>query len=163
MRNNLLLDKLLSMKFGHKTRVFTLFSLLIGSQFSPGIAQASVASFDQGYLLVKSELIKVEFALSKEEQTAGLSNRNLQTNNSFMVFVYNQPQRVSFWMKDTKKDLSIAFINADNRIIQIENLKAKSLKILNSKSSEVKYAFEVPRGFFSLNDIKIGDEVMIFK
>ena len=151
------------MKFGYKTRVFTLISLLIGSQLSASIAQASVTTFDQGYLLVKSELIKVEFAQSKEEQTLGLSNRNLQTNNSFMVFIYNQPQRVSFWMKDTKKDLSIAFINADNRIIQIENLKAKSLKILNSKSSEVKYAFEVPRGFFSLNDIKIGDEVIIFK
>jgi uncharacterized membrane protein (UPF0127 family) len=151
------------MKFGYKTRVFTLISLLIGSQLSASIAQASVTTFDQGYLLVKSELIKVEFAQSKEEQTLGLSNRNLQTNNSFMVFVYNQPQRVSFWMKDTKKDLSIAFINADNRIIQIENLKAKSLKILNSKSSEVKYAFEVPRGFFSLNDVKIGDEVIIFK
>ena len=151
------------MKFEYKTPMFALISLLISIQLSGDLAHASVTTFDQGYLLVKSELIKVEFAQSKEEQTAGLSNRNLQTNNSFMVFVYNQPQRVSFWMKDTKKDLSIAFINADNRIIQIENLKAKSLKILNSKSSEVKYAFEVPKGFFSLNDIKIGDEVMIFK
>jgi len=151
------------MKFEHKTCAFALISLLISLQLSMGVAQAGVTTFNQGYLLVRSELIKVEFAQSKEEQTAGLSNRNLQTNNSFMVFIYNQPQRVSFWMKDTKKDLSIAFINADNRIIQIENLKAKSLKILNSKSSEVKYAFEVPKGFFSLNDIKIGDEVMIFK
>jgi len=151
------------MKFEHKTCAFALISLLISLQLSMGVAQAGVTTFNQGYLLVRSELIKVEFAQSKEEQTAGLSNRNLQTNNSFMVFVYDQPQRVSFWMKDTKKDLSIAFINADNRIMQIENLKAKSLKILNSKSSEVKYAFEVPKGFFSLNDIKIGDEVMIFK
>jgi uncharacterized membrane protein (UPF0127 family) len=151
------------MKFEHKTRAFALISLLISLQLSMGVAQAGVTTFNQGYLLVRSELIKVEFAQSKEEQTLGLSNRNLQTNNSFMVFVYNQPQRVSFWMKDTKKDLSIAFINADNRIIQIENLKAKSLKILNSKSSEVKYAFEVPKGFFGLNDIKIGDEVIVFK
>jgi uncharacterized membrane protein (UPF0127 family) len=151
------------MKFEYKTPVFALISLLISIQLSGDRAHASVTSFDQGYLLVRAELIKVEFAQSKEEQTAGLSNRNLQTNNSFMVFIYNQPQRVSFWMKDTKKDLSIAFINENNRIIQIENLKAKSLKILNSKSSEVKYAFEVPRGFFSLNDVKIGDEVMIFK
>ena len=80
-----------------------------------------------------------------------------------MLFVYNQPQRVSFWMKDTKKDLSIAFIGSNNRIIQIENLKARSLKILNSKSSEVKYAFEVPKGFFGLHDIKVGDEVVVFK
>jgi uncharacterized membrane protein (UPF0127 family) len=151
------------MKFEHKTRVFALISLLISLQLSMGIAQAGVTSFDQGYLLVKSELIKVEFAQSKEEQTVGLSNRNLQTNNSFMLFVYNQPQRLSFWMKDTKKDLSIAFIDSNNRIIQIENLKARSLRILDSKSSEVKYAFEVPKGFFSLHDIKIGDEVVVFK
>ena len=153
----------MSMKFEHKTRVFALISLLISLQLSMGIAQAGVTSFDQGYLLIKSELIKVEFAQSKEEQTVGLSNRNLQTNNSFMLFVYNQPQRLSFWMKDTKKDLSIAFIDSNNRIIQIENLKARSLRILDSKSSEVKYAFEVPKGFFSLHDIKIGDEVVVFK
>ena len=153
----------MSMKFEHKTRVFALISLLIGLQLSMGIAQAGVTSFDQGYLLVKSELIKVEFAQSKEEQTVGLSNRNLQTNNSFMLFVYNQPQRVSFWMKDTKKDLSIAFIGSNNQIIQIENLKARSLRILDSKSSEVKYAFEVPKGFFGLHDIKVGDEVVVFK
>ena len=153
----------MSMKFEHKTRVFAVISLLISLQLSMGIAQAGVTSFDQGYLLVKSELIKVEFAQSKEEQTAGLSNRKLQTNNSFMLFVYNQPQRLSFWMKDTKKDLSIAFIDSNNRIIQIENLKARSLRILDSKSSEVKYAFEVPKGFFSLHDIKIGDEVVVFK
>jgi uncharacterized membrane protein (UPF0127 family) len=151
------------MKFEHKTRVFALISLLISLQLSMGIAQAGVTSFDQGYLLVKSELIKVEFAQSKEEQTVGLSNRNLQTNNSFMLFVYNQPQRLSFWMKDTKKDLSIAFIDSNNQIIQIENLKARSLRILDSKSSEVKYAFEVPKGFFGLHDIKIGDEVVVFK
>ena len=153
----------MSMKFEHKTRVFALISLLISLQLSMGIAQAGVTSFDQGYLLVKSELIKVEFAQSKEEQTVGLSNRNLQTNNSFMLFVYNQPQRLSFWMKDTKKDLSIAFIDSNNQIIQIENLKARSLRILDSKSSEVKYAFEVPKGFFGLHDIKIGDEVVVFK
>jgi uncharacterized membrane protein (UPF0127 family) len=151
------------MKFEHKTPVFAFISLFISTQLNFGIAQASVTTFDQGYLLVKSELIKVEFAQSKEEQTLGLSNRNLQTNNSFMVFVYNQPQRVSFWMKDTKKDLSIAFIGSNNRIIQIANLKAQSLKILNSKSSEVKYAFEVPKGFFGLHDIKVGDEVVVFK
>ena len=80
-----------------------------------------------------------------------------------MLFIYDQPQQVSFWMKDTRKDLSIAFINANNQIIQTENLKARSFKIVKSKSSEVKYALEVPKGFFSAHGIKIGDEVLIFK
>ena len=80
-----------------------------------------------------------------------------------MLFIYDQPQQVSFWMKDTRKDLSIAFINVNNQIIQTENLKARSLKIVKSKSTQVKYAFEAPKGFFSVNNIKIGDGVLIFK
>jgi uncharacterized membrane protein (UPF0127 family) len=151
------------MKFKHKTPVFSLISLLISIQFSGEIAHSSVSSFDQGYLQIKGELIRVEFAQTKEEQTTGLSNRDLNANNSFMLFTFNQPQRASFWMKNTKKDLSIAFINNDNKIIQIENLKAKSLKILNSKSSQVKYAFEAPKGYFGLHKIKIGDEVVVLK
>jgi uncharacterized membrane protein (UPF0127 family) len=151
------------MKFNVKTQVVALISLLISTQLSGGIARASVTSFEQGYLLVGTELIMVEFAQTKDEQTAGLSNRALHANNSFMLFIYDQPQQVSFWMKDTRKDLSIAFINVNNQIIQTENLKARSLKIVRSKSSQVKYAFEAPKGFFSVNDIKIGDEVLIFK
>ena len=105
----------------------------------------------------------VEFAQTKDEQRTGLSNRALNASNSFMVFIYDQPQQVSFWMKNTRKDLSIAFVDAGNKIIQIENLKAKSLKIVKSKSSQIKYAFEVPKGYFAVNNIKIGDELVIFK
>ena len=151
------------MKFNNKTQVFALISLLISTQLSGGVARASVTSFEQGYFLVGRELIMVEFAQTKDEQTTGLSNRSLHASNSFMLFIYDQPQQVSFWMKDTRKDLSIAFINDNNQIIQTENLKARSLKIVKSKSSQVKYAFEAPKGFFNVNNIKIGDEVLIFK
>ena len=151
------------MKFHDKTQVFALISLLISTQLSGGLAQASVTSFEQGYLLVGRELIMVEFAQTKDEQRTGLSNRALHANNSFMLFIYDQPQQVSFWMKDTRKDLSIAFINANNQIIQTENLKARSLKIVKSKSSQVKYALEVPKGYFGLHKIKIGDEVVVLK
>ena len=151
------------MKFKNKTQVLALISLLISTQLSGGLAQASVTSFEQGYLLVGRELIMVEFAQTKDEQTTGLSNRALHASNSFMLFIYDQPQQVSFWMKDTRKDLSIAFINANNQIIQTENLKARSLKIVKSKSPQIKYAFEAPKGFFNVNNIKIGDEVLIFK
>ena len=157
------MHKLLSIEFKNKTRVFALISLLISTQLSGGIARASVTSFEQGYLLVGRELIMVEFAQTKDEQRTGLSNRALHSNNSFMLFIFDQPQQVSFWMKDTRKDLSIAFISANNQIIQTENLKARSLKIVKSKSPQIKYAFEAPKGFFNVNNIKIGDEVLIFK
>jgi uncharacterized membrane protein (UPF0127 family) len=151
------------MKFESNTRVFALISLLISIQFSGGMSHASVSSFEQGYVQIKEKLIRVEFAKTNDEKTIGLSNRDLNANNSFMLFIYNQPQRMSFWMKDTRKDLSIAFIDANNKIVQIENLKAKSLKILDSKSTQIKYVLEVPKGYFGLNKIKVGDKVAILK
>jgi uncharacterized membrane protein (UPF0127 family) len=151
------------MKFENNTRVFALISLLISIQFSGEIAHSSVSSFEQGYVQIKEKLIRVEFAKTNDEKTIGLSNRDLNANNSFMLFIYNQPQRMSFWMKDTRKDLSIAFIDANNKIVQIENLKAKSLKILDSKSTQIKYVLEVPKGYFGLHKIKVGDKVAILK
>jgi uncharacterized membrane protein (UPF0127 family) len=151
------------MKFESNTRVFALISLFISIQFSGGMSHASVSSFEQGYVQIKEKLIRVEFAKTNDEKTIGLSNRDLNANNSFMLFIYNQPQRMSFWMKDTRKDLSIAFIDANNKIVQIENLKAKSLKILDSKSTQIKYVLEVPKGYFGLHKIKVGDKVAILK
>ena len=46
-------------------------------------------------------------------------------------------------MKNTKIDLLIAFIDKNNRINQIESLKANSLKTVSSRSEEIKYAFEL--------------------
>lgn len=151
------------MKFMHRVRVFAFISLLICSQTSVEIAHSSVSNFEQGYVQIKGKLIRVELAKTNDAKTTGLSNRDLNANNSFMLFVYEQPQRMSFWMKDTRKDLSIAFIDANNKILQIENLKAKSLKVLDSKSTQVKYVLEVPKGYFGLHKIKIGDEVVLLK
>ena len=149
--------------FGRYFILLLLTSSLVIARLDFNTAHASATSFARGYALVGGQLIDVEFAQTEGEQTTGLSNRALNASNSFMVFIYDQPQQVSFWMKNTRKDLSIAFVDAGNKIIQIENLKAKSLKIVKSKSSQIKYAFEVPKGYFAVSNIQIGDELVIFK
>ena len=67
----------------------------------------------------------------------------------------------------TKEEQTIGLSNralhVNNQIIQTENLKARSLKIVKSKSSQVKYALEAPKGFLSMHNNKIKDEVVIFK
>ena len=67
----------------------------------------------------------------------------------------------------TKEEQTIGLLNRalhiNNQIIQTENLKARLLKIVKSKSSQVKYVLEAPKGFFSMHNNKIKDEVVIFK
>ena len=80
-----------------------------------------------------------------------------------MVFIFDAPQKVSFWMKDTKIDLSLIFIDSNNRVNQITALKANSLKRKSSKSSDIKYVLEVPKYYLTQNEIDMGDNFQLFK
>ena len=129
--------------------------------FAPALANG--ANFQKGYVLVSDNLFMVDIASDMTQSKIGLSNRNLNKENYFMVFILDKPQKVSFWMKNTRIDLSIAFIDAENRIVEISNLKANSLKQKISKDNNIKYALEVPKGYFIENQIRVGDYFQIFK
>jgi uncharacterized membrane protein (UPF0127 family) len=75
-----------------------------------------------------------------------------------MLFIFDRDQVLSFWMKNTLIPLSIAFIASDGRILQIKDMEPLSLSTVNSDRS-VRYALEVPRGWFSRAGIAIGDIV----
>jgi uncharacterized membrane protein (UPF0127 family) len=139
---------------------FTLI-LCFSQIFAPALVNG--ANFQKGYVLVSDNLFMVDIASDMTQSKIGLSNRNLNKENYFMVFILDKPQKVSFWMKNTKIDLSIAFINEESRIVEISNLKANSLKQKISKNNDIKYALEVPKGYFIENQIRVGDYFQIFK
>ncbi len=78
-----------------------------------------------------------------------------------MLFVYDRDSRKSFWMKNTKIPLSIAYIAADGTIREIYDMEPLSTRIIESKYS-VRYALEVNQGAFERHGIKAGDKV-VFK
>ncbi len=104
--------------------------------------------------------LKAELATTFEEQALGLMYRDKLGNNEGMLFVFPKEQTLSFWMKDTRIPLSIAFIKADGRIIQIESMKPYSLESHVSKE-KAKYALEMNDGWFKAHNAKEGDIVKI--
>ena len=141
----------------------TLMALILSFSQVLTPALAGKANFQKGYVLVSDNLFMVDIASGVYQSQIGLSNRNLIKDNYFMVFIFDKPQKVSFWMKNTKIDLSIAFIDSKSQIVEISNLKANSLKQKISKNDNIKYALEVPKGFFIENQIKVGDYLQLFK
>jgi uncharacterized membrane protein (UPF0127 family) len=61
----------------------------------------------------------VEVARTAEEQARGLMYRRSLAGDRGMVFPYDPPQEVGFWMKNTYIPLDIIFIRADGRIAKI--------------------------------------------
>lgn len=62
---------------------------------------------------------RVEVAESLQEQSRGLMFREEMGPNEGMIFPYDPPQVLGFWMRNTPLPLDIIFIGPDNRIINI--------------------------------------------
>ncbi|MEP9410531.1 MAG: DUF192 domain-containing protein [Candidatus Brocadia sp.] len=104
--------------------------------------------------------LEVELAITPEEHMLGLMHRDTLEDNGGMLFVFPQERILSFWMKDTRIPLSIAFIKANGRIVQIESMKPYSLDTHVSRE-KVKYALEMKEGWFKAHKVKEGDIVII--
>jgi len=99
--------------------------------------------------------LTVEIAQTDEERALGLMFRKKLPDGHGMLFVFDRDQQLSFWMKNTTIPLSIAFITADGRINEIKDMAPNDINSVKSSRS-VRYALEVPQGWFDRVNIKPG-------
>jgi uncharacterized membrane protein (UPF0127 family) len=105
-------------------------------------------------------LIRVEIARTDEERNKGLMYRKSIPDGEGMLFVFERDQQLSFWMKNTLIPLSIAYIASDGRITEIRDMYPHDENSVHSSRS-VRYALEVPQGWFGRVGIRPGDVVRI--
>lgn len=103
-----------------------------------------------------SVYIKAEIAEKPEERNRGFMFRKSIPDGTGMLFVFENDQVLSFWMKNTPHPLSIAYIDYKGQIRDIFNMKPFSEANITSTVS-VRYALEVPQGWFGKAGIKTGD------
>ncbi|HOT58159.1 MAG TPA: DUF192 domain-containing protein [Spirochaetia bacterium] len=102
--------------------------------------------------------LTVELAVTEAQKEKGLMFRNSVPDGTGMLFVYYEDRPLTFWMKNTKVPLSIAFIASDGTIVDIVDMQPYSLAPVPSSRS-VRYALEVSQGWFAKHTIKPGDKV----
>ena len=103
-------------------------------------------------------IVKAEVAQKEEERNYGFMNRKNIPDGTGMLFVFEKEQILSFWMKNTPHPLSIAYIDSRGKIRNIYDMTPFSLTPIKSTSS-VRYALEVPQGWYKENNINVGDIV----
>lgn len=92
-------------------------------------------------------------AKTKEERSKGLSGIKELSKDEGMIFYFDEPQTVSFWMKDTLIPLDIIFINSDNEVISVHEGKPNDKTPITEKN--VKYVIEVNAN----SEITEGDDL----
>jgi len=99
----------------------------------------------------------VEIAETYEQRQKGLMGRNTLKAQSGMLFLYDSPRRVSFWMKDTTISLDVIFLSANGKILKIyHNTKPKSLEIM-SAGDNVSAVLEIKGNTAKAIQLNIGD------
>ena len=104
--------------------------------------------------------VQVEIANTDAERQTGLMGRSALAEDAGMLFVFEGEQELSFWMKDTLIPLSIAYIDAEGRIVDIQDMQPLDNVPPHYVSAEpAQYALEVNQGFFEERGVMVGDTV----
>ena len=109
-------------------------------------------------LTVGGEQFDVELAVTPEQRRQGLMFRERLGEREGMLFVFDDEQTVSFWMRDTPLPMSIAFIDARGVIVHVADMEPYSEAPVPSRYP-VRYALEVNKGALERAGIEVGDLV----
>jgi uncharacterized membrane protein (UPF0127 family) len=104
--------------------------------------------------------LKVEIAQTPEQRQKGLMFRQNLPDGEGMYFVFEKEDWLSFYMKDTRIPLTIAYITKDAVIESIKDLTPLDEQPVYS-SSPAQFALEAKRGWFEENNIRPGDRVVL--
>ena len=108
--------------------------------------------------------VDVEVADNPALRTLGLSNRKYLGDYNGMLFIFDEKVNTPFWMKDTLINLDIIFIDEKGFIVDIKEnnepcTEVHCPQILSSES--YKYVLEVKGGFSGINDVLVGQNIVI--
>lgn len=143
-------------------RLFKPFLLFI---FVTSFASCSQKKLPQKQLTITTKegqifTVEAELASTQEERNFGFMERKKIPDGTGMLFIFEYDQKLSFWMKNTPHPLSIAYIDSNGIIREIYDMTPFSLSSIESTVS-VRYALEVPQGWFQKNNITPGDKITL--
>ena len=98
-----------------------------------------------------------------DSQSKGLAIKDNLNENEGMLFVFDSPQKYSFWMKDMKFPIDIIWINSTGQIVHIEKNLPPCVLWLPCPSyapnDNSMYVLEVVSNFTNKYDVSVGDPV----
>jgi uncharacterized membrane protein (UPF0127 family) len=104
-------------------------------------------------------LITAEVAVDDQARELGLMYRKSLEPNHGMLFVFDPAFKACMWMRNTLLPLSVAFIDAGGRVVNIEEMRPGT-EDLHCAKRDVSFALEMGRGWFSERSLKAGETVI---
>jgi uncharacterized membrane protein (UPF0127 family) len=134
--------------------MLVLFLFILGASM-PARAQTAMprAEFSIGLFRILAEV-----AATPEQRGAGLMGRRTMSRHEGMLFVFPKAERHCMWMKNTFIPLSVAFLDAEGRIINIRNMRPQT-ENNHCAAAPARFALEMNQDWFAEKGITPGAQV----
>lgn len=121
-------------------------------------AGQAVAEMPRMALTAGFHRIEVEVAADQNNRMQGLMQRRVMGANQGMLFVFPQAARHCMWMRNTFLPLSVAFLDEEGRILNIEDMQPQT-ENNHCAASAARFALEMNIGWFAGKGIKSGARI----
>lgn len=142
--------------------LFFSLSMVLASVLMPATSQAatteSAPQLPTQLLRLGNSTLEVEIAATNQSRQRGLMHRHVMAEERGMLFVFEQAERLCFWMRNTYIPLSIAYLDKDATIIEIFDMQALDERSVCS-TAPAQFALEVNQGWFERHHIQVGQRV----
>jgi uncharacterized membrane protein (UPF0127 family) len=105
---------------------------------------------------VGDRVIRMQLAVRDAEMQRGLMQRRDLGRDEGMIFVYERPRQLSFWMRNTPTPLDIGFFDASGELKEVYPMYPFDETSVPSRSAEIQYALEMNQGWYRENGVKPG-------
>jgi uncharacterized protein len=102
--------------------------------------------------------IDAQVALTPEQRQIGLMWRKAMPVHEGMLFIFEQPTKQCFWMKNTLIPLTAAFVADDGTIVNLEDMKPQTTDP-HCSAQPVRFVLEMNKGWFAKKGIKAGTKL----
>ncbi len=102
--------------------------------------------------------IEAEVAANDQNRQVGLMSRKAMPAQHGMLFVFTQDRTHCMWMRNTLLPLSVAFLDEEGKIINIEDMQPQT-EDNHCARRPARYALEMNLGWFAQRGIKAGTKL----
>jgi uncharacterized protein len=113
---------------------------------------------------IKGVELSAEIPTTQELMRKGLAVKNELKENESMLFVFDKPEKHSFWMKDMKFPIDIIWLDSNGKVVHVEeNLEPCPLVIICTSytpNADSQYVLETVAGFTQRHNISLGTNIV---
>lgn len=108
---------------------------------------------------VGGQVVQMQIALNPAEMSRGLMERRDLGPDQGMLFVYPEPQPMSFWMRDTPLPLDIGFFDRDGVLRETYAMQPFDEAPIRSRDQRLQFALEMNQRWYHEHGVRPGAQL----